>query len=108
MNRLITDLFSLSGRTALITGGSSGIGNAIAGALALAGANVVLAARGPDRLQEAADRLRDSDCAVEVISADLGERDPVRRLAEHAAAERTLRSLARCCDPAVLKPIQTG
>lgn len=42
------NLFDLSGRTALITGASSGIGFALAGGLARAGARVVLNARGPE------------------------------------------------------------
>ena len=46
-------LFSLDGRVALVTGGSSGIGHAMARALALAGARVVMLARGKDGLAEA-------------------------------------------------------
>ena len=44
----------LAGRVAIVTGGSSGIGRAIAGILSAAGARVVIAARGLDRLEEAA------------------------------------------------------
>ena len=43
--RFLLSLFSLEGRVALVTGGSSGIGHAMARALALAGAKVVLLAR---------------------------------------------------------------
>ncbi|MGL4441519.1 MAG: SDR family NAD(P)-dependent oxidoreductase, partial [Bosea sp. (in: a-proteobacteria)] len=46
-------LFDLSGRTALITGGNSGIGLAMARALGLAGASVVLAARRQGETAEA-------------------------------------------------------
>ncbi|MHA6882068.1 glucose 1-dehydrogenase [Ralstonia pseudosolanacearum] len=52
------NLFDLSGRTALITGASSGIGFALAGGLARAGARVVLNARGQEKLAHAADSLR--------------------------------------------------
>ena len=47
------NLFDLSGRTALVTGGSKGLGLAMARALAQAGANVVIAARHADELERA-------------------------------------------------------
>jgi NAD(P)-dependent dehydrogenase (short-subunit alcohol dehydrogenase family) len=50
-------LFSLDGKTALITGGSRGIGFAIAEALIAAGARVIITARGEEALREAANRL---------------------------------------------------
>ena len=43
------ELFDLSGRTAIVTGGGSGIGRQMATGLAEAGANVVLCARKPER-----------------------------------------------------------
>ena len=53
----LSRLFSLDGRLALVTGGSSGIGEGIAVALAGAGARVVLLARDPARLEAAAARI---------------------------------------------------
>ena len=52
MSDFLARLFSLDGRVALVTGGSPGIGEAMAGALARAGARVVLLARGEGRLKE--------------------------------------------------------
>jgi NAD(P)-dependent dehydrogenase (short-subunit alcohol dehydrogenase family) len=50
--------FSLSGRTALVTGASRGIGQAIAIALAQAGAELILAGREPETLEETAEAIR--------------------------------------------------
>ena len=51
------DLFRLDGRVALITGGSKGLGEAMAAALASAGADVILTSRHHDEAQAAADRI---------------------------------------------------
>jgi gluconate 5-dehydrogenase len=53
-----TSLFDLSGRVALVTGSSAGLGQAIARGLAEAGAAVIVNGRDPDRLARAADALR--------------------------------------------------
>ncbi len=82
----LSELFSLDGRTAVVTGGSSGIGRAVAEALACAGASVVLVARGRDRLAAAAAELTDRGCRAAWVSADLSTRDGVRAAAEEAAA----------------------
>lgn len=65
------DLFSLAGRTALITGGSRGIGFAIAEALAGAGAAVILNGRDEGTLNAAADRLRESGGKVATAVFDV-------------------------------------
>jgi gluconate 5-dehydrogenase len=64
-------LFSLEGRTALITGSSQGIGFAIADALAQAGARVILNGRSQTTLFEAAQRLRQKGSTVDVSTFDV-------------------------------------
>ncbi|MFG1924809.1 SDR family NAD(P)-dependent oxidoreductase [Cryptosporangium sp. NPDC048952] len=77
------ELFSLAGRVALVTGGSSGIGRAMASALVRAGARVVVVARGREALDATVAELGPSAAAV---SADLGSRAEVARAAEEAVA----------------------
>ncbi|WP_431789617.1 SDR family NAD(P)-dependent oxidoreductase [Kocuria palustris] len=69
--------------TALITGGTSGIGSAFAEALARRGFSLVLVARGAERLESTASRLS-AEYAVEVetLEADLGDANDVARVAE--------------------------
>jgi NAD(P)-dependent dehydrogenase (short-subunit alcohol dehydrogenase family) len=80
------ELFSLDGRVAVVTGGSSGIGGAMASALARAGARVVLVARDAERLDAAASRLRAAGGQAEWVSADLGDRAALEVAATAAAA----------------------
>lgn len=86
-------LFALDGRVAVITGGSSGIGQAIGAALAGAGARVVLIARGADALAAAAARIRAAGGDADWVSADLGDR---------AALERGASAAARFGEPDIL------
>ncbi len=79
------ELFSLAGRVAVVTGGSSGIGAGMAAALARAGARVVLVARDASRLESAADGLRAAGSEVAWVSADLSSRPGLERGAEEAA-----------------------
>lgn len=81
----LDDLFSLAGRVAVVTGGSSGIGAAMATALGRAGADVVLIARDTGRLVAAASALREvSPARVGYVAADLASRREVERAAEEA------------------------
>ena len=84
-DRFLADSFSLAGRVALVTGGSSGIGLAAAGALGSAGARVVLVARRETALAAAAAELGAAGCAAAWVSGDLADREDVRRIADEAA-----------------------
>jgi gluconate 5-dehydrogenase len=64
-------LFDLSGRTALVTGSSKGIGYALAEALGAAGARIVLNARDAGKLNEAQTALRANGVAVETAAFDV-------------------------------------
>jgi NADP-dependent 3-hydroxy acid dehydrogenase YdfG len=75
---------------ALVTGASSGIGEATAVALAARGAAVALVARRRDRLEELASQIRDGGGNALVIEADVGSRD-----AAEAAVTQTVSELGR-------------
>ncbi|CAL9631484.1 SDR family NAD(P)-dependent oxidoreductase [Streptomyces sp. enrichment culture] len=83
----LSDLFSLEGRVAFVTGGSSGIGRAVAGALARAGARVVVIARREAELAATVAELTDDGCRAAWVSADLGTREGVRKASEEAVAK---------------------
>lgn len=75
---MANSLFDLTGRTALITGASQGIGLAIADALAAAGAAIVLNGRTPDTLNEAAARLRQTGANVATAVFDVTDQPAVQ------------------------------
>jgi gluconate 5-dehydrogenase len=77
----LAHLFDLTGRTALVTGGNSGIGLAMARALGLAGARVVLVARRQAGLAAAAQALSLEQIAAETIAADLARTEAAGEIA---------------------------
>ncbi|HEY8675492.1 MAG TPA: SDR family NAD(P)-dependent oxidoreductase [Candidatus Dormibacteraeota bacterium] len=81
---------SLDGTVALVTGASSGIGEASAVSLARLGASVAIVARRSDRLEDLATRLRADGAATLVITADITD-----ETAATAAVERTVSEFGR-------------
>lgn len=80
----LQQLFGLDGRTALVTGGSSGIGQAIAVALADAGAHVLVAARTRSTIDATVDDIRAAGGSADGIVADLSTRAGAHALADAA------------------------
>ncbi len=78
-------LFDLTGRSALVTGGNSGIGLAMARALGLQGARVHLAARDAAKLEAACAELAQDGISAQAHPTDLTDPDGLRTLAEAAS-----------------------
>jgi gluconate 5-dehydrogenase len=82
----LQQLFGLDGRTALVTGGSSGIGRAIASALADAGAHVLVAARTEATIDDTVATIRREGGSADGLVADLSSRAGAHALADAAGA----------------------
>lgn len=83
----ILDQFNLTGKRLFITGGSRGLGRAMALALADAGADVVLVGRDGDSLQQTAGEIAALGRTVNTIQADVGRMDECEAACERALAE---------------------
>ena len=83
----MTKLFDLSGRRALITGSSQGIGFALAQGLAEAGAEIVLNGRDATKLESAAEDLRGQGATVHAIAFDATDHDGVKAAIDAFEAE---------------------
>ncbi|MBC6988780.1 MULTISPECIES: SDR family oxidoreductase [Hymenobacter] len=74
----------LSGKVAIITGASAGIGEACARALAAEGAHLVLTARRQERLEALAEELRGSGSQVELVTGDARDEETARQTVQKA------------------------
>ncbi len=86
-----SSLLSLEGKTALITGGSKGIGLAIADAFARAGASVCISARKAEGLQSAAETLRPTGASITTFQGSAGD-----ALVADGAVEHCLTAFGSC------------
>jgi NAD(P)-dependent dehydrogenase (short-subunit alcohol dehydrogenase family) len=80
-------LFDMTGRTVIVTGGTRGIGLALAEGFVLAGANVVVASRKADACEEAAKHLRDLGGQAIGVPAHTGSVDDLDLVVERTVAE---------------------
>jgi NAD(P)-dependent dehydrogenase (short-subunit alcohol dehydrogenase family) len=71
----------MADRAALVTGGSGGIGHAIARALGQDGYALTLSSRRPDKLEASAQALRDEGLEVEAVPANMADEEEIRKLA---------------------------
>jgi len=82
MARTVQELFDLSGKTALVTGGSRGLGLQMAHALGEAGARIMLSSRKAADLEESAADLQAAGIDARWIAADCSKEEDIRHLAD--------------------------
>jgi len=83
----VKQLFDLSGRVAIVTGGAAGLGLQMAEALAEMGANVVLCARKKDRCEQAAKNLAELGVKTMALGCDVRNPASIREVVDRSAAE---------------------
>jgi len=79
---LLTKLFRLDGKVALVTGGYGGIGEAVCRGLAAVGANVAIAGRNGERAEKLATSLNDEGCNAYGVAFDAGNLQEIRRMVD--------------------------
>lgn len=84
MARNVKELFDLTGRTALVTGGSRGLGLQMAEALGEAGARLIVSSRKAADLEQAVQHLRSRGIEADFIVADAAKDADMQRLADEA------------------------
>ena len=86
---------NIAGKVVVITGASSGLGEATARLLSAQGASVALGARCVDRLKSLADELTKGDGKALTVATDVTNSDHVKQLVD-AAVQNKIRSFAGC------------
>jgi 2-deoxy-D-gluconate 3-dehydrogenase len=84
---MILEKFSLKGKSGIVTGGGSGIGRGMATGLVQAGAEIVIAGRRRERLEETAREIRRFGGPVIPVQADVSRMDDIRSLVDRAVEE---------------------
>jgi NAD(P)-dependent dehydrogenase (short-subunit alcohol dehydrogenase family) len=87
MAKHVNELFDLTGRTAIVTGGSRGLGKEMAEALAEAGARVMLCARRTEWLDKTVDEFRERGFTVEGMACDVSDPGEVQKLVDATVAK---------------------
>ena len=84
---MILEKFSLKGKSGIVTGGGSGIGKGMATGLVQAGAEIVIAGRKRERLEETARELRQFGGPVIPVQADVSKMEDIKNLVDRAVKE---------------------
>lgn len=80
----MADIFNISGKKAIVTGGSRGLGYSMAEGLHQAGAEIVLIGTKEETLSQAAERIGNQGAKVHYVAGDLGNRDAIPDIYENA------------------------
>lgn len=83
----VQELFSLKGRTAIVTGGGRGLGQQIAAAYAEAGANVVVCSRNLDACQQFCDALKDKGVRALAFKCDVSNTEDIQHVVNETMKE---------------------
>lgn len=84
---MILEKFSLKGKSGIVTGGGSGIGQGMVTGLAEAGAEVMISGRNMERLKETVQKLEHAEGRVIPVTMDMADRDSIKALVDKAVAE---------------------
>ncbi len=84
---MILEKFSLEGKSGIVTGGGSGIGKGMASGLVQAGGELVISGRNVEKLESAADELRQYGGPVIPVQADMADMSDIKNLVDRTVKE---------------------